>query len=226
MKKSDDLSLYECALLLALRDKEGTIPAGTSYHFALGGGILAELLLRGDVASETEGKKDWIVPKHEKRIADPILNECLDLVRKSTKRKDAAHWVSKFSGLKRLKHRVAEQLCARGILRAADDRVLLVFNRKVYPEVDGGPEAQLIEKIRKAVLTDTQALDAKTVVLIALSRHSDLLRTALDKKEIKSRKARIDQILKGEILEKAVKQAVQRMHAAIVCAAIVPVICS
>ena len=85
MKKSDDLSLYECALLLALRDEEGTIPAGASYHFALGGGILAELLLRGDVASETEGKKDWVVPKHEKRIADPLLDECLDLVRKSKK---------------------------------------------------------------------------------------------------------------------------------------------
>jgi hypothetical protein len=226
MKKADDLKLYESALLLALRDEDGTIPAGTSHHFALGGGLVAELLLRGDVASETEKKRDWIVPKHDKKTGDALLDECMELIRASKKKRSAAHWVSKFSGLKNLKHRVAGQLCKKGILRAEEDKVLVIFSRKVYPEVDGGPEKQLAERIRKAVMSDSQAVDPRTVVLIALGRHAGLLKPIFTRAELRERKKRIEQIANGEIVDKAVKEAVAAMHAAIMCAAIIPVICA
>jgi hypothetical protein len=226
MKKADDLKLYECALLLALRNDDGTIPAGTSHHFALGGGLVAELLLMGDVASETEKKRDWIVPKHERRTGDALLDECLDLIRASKKKRSAAHWVSKFSGLKNLKHRVAAELCKKGILRAEEDKVLVVFNRKVYPEVDGGPEKQLVERIRRAVMSETQAVDPRTVVLVALGRHAGLLKPIFTRAELKERKARIEQIANGEVVGKAVKEAVAAMHAAVMCAAIIPAICA
>lgn len=226
MKKADDLKLYECALLLALRDEEGTIPAGSMEHFALGGGLLAELLLRGQVASENEGKKDRIAVKIAKSTGDALLDECLGLVRKSKKARSASHWVSKFSGIRKLKHRVAEGLCGRGILRAAEDRVLGIFSRKVYPEVEGGPEDEVVGKIRTAILTETSAIDPRTVVLIALSRHSNLLRNVLTKREIKARKARIEKIVQGEIVDKAVKKAIEAMRAAIVCAALIPAICA
>ena len=41
----DRLTLHEEILLLALRDEEGTIASGTNYSYALGGAILAELIL-------------------------------------------------------------------------------------------------------------------------------------------------------------------------------------
>ncbi len=37
MKKDISLYLHEGIMLLALRDKEGTISSGTMYNFAIGG---------------------------------------------------------------------------------------------------------------------------------------------------------------------------------------------
>ena len=45
MRKSNLLYLYEEIMLLALRDREGTIFSGTMYNFAIGGAVLAELLM-------------------------------------------------------------------------------------------------------------------------------------------------------------------------------------
>jgi hypothetical protein len=46
MINSESLYLYEEILLLALKDKEGTFFPMVSYHFAIGGAILAELLFK------------------------------------------------------------------------------------------------------------------------------------------------------------------------------------
>jgi len=43
-----------------------------------------------------------------------------------------------FAELKNLKHRIATQLCKRGILQAAEDKVFLFFTRKIYPEINLG----------------------------------------------------------------------------------------
>ena len=45
MSANHSLFLHEEILLLALRDEEGTI-AGAMYQYAIGGALLAELLLQ------------------------------------------------------------------------------------------------------------------------------------------------------------------------------------
>ena len=45
MVTKDKLYLHEEIMLLALRDKEGTIAAGPTYQYAIGAAVLAELLL-------------------------------------------------------------------------------------------------------------------------------------------------------------------------------------
>ena len=154
------------------------------------------------------------------------LDECLAMVAAAPRPKMVQSWVVKLAGIKRLKHRVAEGLCKKGILRAAEDRVLGIFNRKVYPETDPGPERRLVERLREAVLSDSQKLDPRTVVLVSLSRHSGLLLTALTRKEIKARKERLAQIENGDAVGKAVKGAIDAMNAAIMTAAIIPAICA
>ena len=49
-------------------------------------------------------------------------------------------WVSRLTSIKHLKHIVAEELCRQGILRAEQAKVLLLFRRRVYPELDPRPE--------------------------------------------------------------------------------------
>ncbi len=224
--KDDGLALHEAALLLALRDEKGTIASGPMYQYALGGGILAELILSGRLAVDTEGKKDWLRLVSSRKTGDPLQDECLDAVGAAPKRKTVQTWVTKFSRLKRLKHRIAERLCATGVLRKADDKVLFVFNRTVYPEVDHGPEGRLVERIRKAVLSDDGRLDPKLVVIIALAHHTDLLKGTLSRKEIRDRKARLKEIESGDVVGKAVKGAVDAVRTAIMVAAITPAICA
>ena len=58
MAEDAGLFLHEEILLLALKDEKGTIAPGTLYQYALGGAVLAELLLRRHIGLvEYRGKK-------------------------------------------------------------------------------------------------------------------------------------------------------------------------
>ncbi len=56
MFRSEKLYLHEKIMLLALRDKEGTVNFGVNYSFAIGGAILAELLLSKHIETVINGE--------------------------------------------------------------------------------------------------------------------------------------------------------------------------
>jgi golgi phosphoprotein 3 len=227
MKPQDStLPLQQAVLLIALRDREGTIVGGTMYQYALGGAIASELLLSGRAAVEPEKKKNFLRAAPGRPLGDPELDEALAMLADARRRATIEQWISKFAGIKQLRHRIAERLCRAGILRADEDQVLGIFSRKTYPEVDPRPEKQLIERIRRAVLSDSDEIDPRTVVLVALLKHSGLIKVVFDRAEIKARKARIEQIAKGDVVGKAVKNAIDAVHAAVFAAAIIPAICA
>ena len=212
------LFLHEEIMLLALCDEEGTVVGGTHYSFALGGAILAELLLQERVKVDDSRRKKLLTVRSAKPIGEPLLDECLEKVRSAKRRASLQTWVGRFAGIKQLRHRVALALCERGILRADEDTVLLIFKRKVYPEVDPKPERELIERLRQAVFTYTNELDSHTVVLAALANGSGILKVVFDKKKLKARKKRLEQLTKGNVAGKATKEAIEAMQAAVVAA--------
>jgi hypothetical protein len=128
----------------------------------------------------------------------------------------------KFAGIKKLKHRVAEKLAHRGILKVDQDQVLLIFTRTIYPEVDPRPENEIIERMRRAIFTEIGDVDPRTAVLIALAKAADLLKYSFDKKKLKERKARIEAIANGDLVGQATKEAIQAMQAAVMVAVIIP----
>jgi hypothetical protein len=220
----NDLHLHEEILLLALRDREGTVVSSVFYHHAIAGAVLAELLLRGRLDVEEDRRKKFIRLLDSTPIGDPVVDECLEKVRLARKRAQATTWVSRFSGIKNLKHRVAQRLCERGILLSGEDKVLLLFTRKIYPEIDPAPERALRERLYRAVFTDSDEVDPRTVVLVSLTNASGLLRVTFGKKEVKARKDRIERVVNGEVSGRATAEAIQAVQAAIVAAAIVPII--
>lgn len=211
-------------MLLALRDEEGTIASGTMYQYAIGAALLAELLLSKRIEVEPSGKRKLVNLVSPSPLGEPLIDECLEKVSSAKRRAVLQTWVSRFAGVKNLKHRVAQQLCRRGILRADEDKVLLLFTRKIYPEVNPGPERELIGRLRYAIFTDTRDIDPRTVVLLSLANSTGLLKVVFDKKKLKGRKARIKQIVDGEITGKAATEAIQAMQAAIMVAVIMPAI--
>ncbi len=224
MTPQEKLYLHEEITLLALKDKEGTIASGTSYSMALGGALLAELLLNNRITVETVKKKTYAKLVDTTPFGDPLLDEGLQKLVTAKKRQQLQTWVSRFSGIKNFKNRTAQQLAHRGILRADEDKVLLIFTRKIFPEVNPIPEKALIERLRTAIFTEIEYIDPATIVLLSLANSTGLLKLIFEKKELKKRDKRIGKIINGEMTGKATKEAIEAMQAAIMVACIMPAI--
>ena len=161
MANSNELYLHEEILLLALRDEAGTVEFGSMHEFALGGAILAELLMRRRV--RLDGRKGKYVEVVDSgSLGDAIVDECLQKIRHAKRRAAVNAWVSRFASIRNLTRRVAERLCERGILRADQGKVLLVFSRKIYPEANPLPERELIGRLREAIRSDAADIDPRT----------------------------------------------------------------
>lgn len=227
MNDRPELRLHEEVLLLALKDEKGT-PHATQYGFALGGALLAELLLEERLILEEAPRRKPLKPGKKpsyrvaiddpKPLADPILDECLHRVASSKKTRSPEDWVMRFARLKDLKRRIAVGLCRKGILREREDRILLLFRRTAYPTLDGAPERRLVERLTDAVAGDSLDLDARTAVLVALCHGTGLLKPVLGKDLVKRRKDRIEEITEGDLIGEATKAAVQAAQAAVIAA--------
>jgi Golgi phosphoprotein 3 len=224
MATKSELFLHEEIMLLALRDREGTVASGTHYQYAIGGAILAELLLQGRISVEQSKKKMYAKVIDSTPVGESLLDNCLAKITGAKKTAQLQTWVPRFAGVKNLKKRVAGQLCRRGILRMDEDKVLGLFTRKVYPEVDPGPERQLIAGLHNAIFSEGGEVDPRTVVLLSLANSADLLKLVFDKKELRGRKKRIEQVINGEMTGQAAKEAIQAMQAAVMVACIMPAV--
>lgn len=220
MKSRDKLFLYEEAMLLSLKDKEGTMESGAYYLTAMGGAILAELLLTKRIEVEEERKKKFARVISDKSLGDELLDECLQRIKESTKRQQLQTWVSRFAHTKNLKNRVILQLCRHGVLREDEKQVLLFFKRKIYPEVDPKPERKVIERLDKSIFGGGN-VDSRTVVLVAIAHNANLLKNAFDKKRLKERKARIERIVSGDAAGAATKEVIEATQAAVLVSTIV-----
>lgn len=209
---NNELFLREEILLLALHDKKGTVPLGSMYHYAAGGAILAELLLRGRIAFEGENKLVDVVDPTP--VGAPLLDESLERIRTEKRPAPLEDWLSRLAETKDLRQRIALHLCKRGIIRADEDKILFIFTREVYPEVDPGPEERLIERVREAVFTDREDIDPRTVILVSLADGTGLLDGVFGRKELKRRKARIERLTSGEVMGRAAGAVVEEMQAA------------
>ena len=227
MNDKPELWLQEEVLLLALKDEKGT-PHSSMYSTAMGGAMLAELLLNERLVLEEKPRKKPLKPgkkpaylvavDNPKQLADPVLDECLHRVVTSKKARSPQEWVTRFGQLKDLKRRVAVGLCRKGILREREDRILVLFRRTAYPTLDGSPERRIADRLQDAVAGDSMELDARTAVLVALANGTGILKHVLGKDLVKQRKDRIQEIGEGDIVGEATKAAVQAAQAAVIAA--------
>ena len=224
MQYTDNLFLYEEIMLLALKDEEGTIASGTMYNYAVGGAIIAELLLSQSIAVYQSKKKKLVSVINPELLNDSLIDEWLMKISSAKRRKTLQDWVSRVANTKDLKHRIALQLCQRGILKMDEKTILLLFTQRIYPEINPEPEREIINRLHNTIFTDTDDIDARTIVLLSLAKSANILPVIFGKKEIKQRKKRIEQIVNGDIAGKATKEAIEAMEAAVMVACIMPAI--
>lgn len=90
------LYLHEEILLLALRDQLGSMEWETWYQQAMGGSILAELLLRERIRVD-DSKAKIVHALSAEPLGDPVIDECLARMDEEQKPRGAQHWVSSFA---------------------------------------------------------------------------------------------------------------------------------
>jgi len=224
VENAEKLYLHEEVLLIALKDYEGTVASGSTFMYAVGGAILSELLMSGRIEVDQKTKRKLIKVVDSTPTGDPCLDDCLQRIDQAGAQYNMQGWLSKFAFTKRLKDVVAASLVRRGILKADEDRVLLLFKRKIYPEINPAPERAIIERMRNAIFSDVGKVEAHTILLISLARSANLLPMVFDKRDLKKRKERIEQIVDQEPAGKAATQAIQAAVAAAAMIAVMPVV--
>lgn len=216
--------IYQQLLLLLLKDEEGTLFAGVFYQQALAGAFMADLLLSKHVEIEEKGRSKRLKLISSTPTGDDLLDECLQKLQKARRPGSLQTWISRFASLKNMKHRAAESLCRIGILSMKEDTILLLFKRKIYPEINPIPEKEIMDRLHQTIFTDKTDIEPETIILLAICKSANVLGKIFDKKEIRSRKKRIEQIVNGDLIGHATQEVIQSVQAAIAVAAIMPAI--
>lgn len=222
MTTSNDLTLYEAIMLLALREEKGTM-SGAYVEYATAGALLAELLLQGHIRVDSDNK-DKVAVVDGSPTGDALLDEALQIILEAKRPLTLDDWVQELGTIKDLKHKVATALANDGVVAAEKEKVLWLFERRVYPEINPEPEQRLRDELRNVVLSDEKTIEPRTAITVALANSAHLLPQVFSKQELKDRKERIKQLEKGELISTAAKEAVAAIEAAVMVAAIMPAI--
>ncbi|OIN01844.1 hypothetical protein BFR57_07250 [Idiomarina sp. MD25a] len=219
---ANTIRLYQAVMLLALSEERGTMN-GAYVEYATAAALLSELLMHERIAIEADNKNKVSVVD-EASTDDALLDEALGQIKSAKRQRKLQDWVQKLGQLKDLKHKVAQSLADAHIVAAEKEKVLWLFERRVYPELNPEPEQQIREGMRSAVMSDDDAIEPRVAILVALANSAKLLPQVFTKQELKQRKKRIEQLEKGEMVSTAAKQAVAAIEAAVMVAAIMPAI--
>jgi Golgi phosphoprotein 3 (GPP34) len=199
----DVWTLGEDLLLLALDEKKGTLVSGALQGLpeALAGAVIMDLTLLERLTLHGRA----LVVSDPTPTGDDLLDEALSRIASARRPRSVSHWV----GNLRLKQRrrLLERLVARGVLRRHKDRVLGVFPRTRFPAQDPTAGRQLRQQLRTAVLGGGQ-IDTRRAFLLSLAQACGLVGRLLSRDERRLAKQRINALVEGELLGKAVSDAV------------------
>jgi hypothetical protein len=212
--------IAEDLLLLLLDDESGKLTNATHLATGIGGALLVELALGGNV-EVVKGTGHWarakVLPTGAAGPSDPVLLEALDVV--AHKERTAQDLVDRL-GRKR-RDQLLGRLRERGVIEEREDRVLGLIPRRRWPTVDGTHEADVRRRLADALLHGTTP-DERTAALVALLSALDVVHRVVEREGMSARevKARAKEIAEGDWAAKAVRDAVTAAEAAVAAAVI------
>jgi hypothetical protein len=204
--------LHEDVLLLAFRGK-GRADARSLHPYALGGAVLAELLLHERVVIEPGRWHRRVRVLSPTQIGEPILDSGLERIRAARRPSAPATWVGRLARVATTKA-VARRLHRSGILRLESRRYLLMFTLAAYPERDSRIARRPVETLRE-VIFDGRSADERTRALVALAWRADLLEPVFGKAEMKERRGRLEELTAGQAAAEATRTALRLKQLAI-----------
>jgi len=210
--------IAEDVLLLATDDATGksTISA-LQLDPALAGAVLIELVVAGRVNLLGEGRQAKVVVTDGTPLGDPVLDVALQsLIDKAPlKPVQAIRLLAKG-----LRARLNDLLVQRGILRRESGKVLGLFPTTRWPARDSGPE-QDVRALVVGVLLKGHEPDGRTAAVISVLTAADMLKTVVQRPDIKAAKARGKDIGAGNWAGDSIRKVIQETQAAMTAAVMV-----
>ena len=193
-----ELGLHQELVLLALNDSTGDFESGM-LTYGLAGAILSELLLQERIVTSDDEKK-LVEVKCSDLTKDALLDEVLTNINTAKEPLALGKWVVKTAQVKDLQHRVASQLAEAGILKQDEKKVLWLFTKRIYPELDNSYEDAIRERLSSQMFDAQATVDERTAVLITFAKCTNTLKPNFAAVQLQQHKERIASICEGQLL--------------------------
>ena len=225
---SDELTLPESLILLALNDQTGRRD-GQYVDVALAGAGLSELALQGvliEQRKEDRSQSNRFAIAHDISTGDAFLDGCMAVVREHGADKSPKQLISRIAGTRGLVETLLDRLVERSILHRENRKLLFIFDQKTYPEAAPEPERTLKSRLA-TIMFEEHLPTSRDCVLIALAKQTGLLSVNFNRSLLRRHQARIDDIARGKTPGvSATAETISAIQTAILIAVIVPVVLS
>ena len=210
------LKLSEKLFCLAVNPKNGGIllSASSTLSMALTGSVFVELM-KSELVSIEKGMVHLQNPMIQN---DEIYEFFLNPIRLRQKDRKLRNWISYFNVRgRKIRKLFIRSLVQKNVLRTEEKRFLFIPYEKVYLM-----DRELVENIRKNVETASLGIGVSSddqLILAVLASKTNLLSRIFPDRARRREAARYLKNLPETDISKAVQEAIEMMHAAVVIAA-------
>jgi golgi phosphoprotein 3 len=199
------LGFVEEIVLLQLDERGRLIELPLSAaDVVLAGAALMELALRNKV--DTDLNRFFVVDREP--TGDEILDDALGALVASGSDATTSAAIERITLNARHYRDVAlKRLIEKSVLREEEGRFLWVFHTRRYPVIDDTEQREVRARLRQLIVTD-EIPDPRDVVLLCLIDACGLLGLVLSLDEIASRRTRIEQLTRLDLIGQAMTKAV------------------
>jgi golgi phosphoprotein 3 len=202
------LTFAEELLLLSHDEKTGHFLNMDDAMPALAGAVLMELAIRDRIDTDL----DKLMVVDATPTGEPVLDRILAQMVAEPGTHSTDDWVDflKHNG-QEIHDAALARLIERGILRREESKILWVFGTRRYPLIENHEQQEVKLRIANLLMSD-EIPDARDVVIIALAQSCGLLEHIFSVDELESSKARIEQIVRLDLIGQAVRAAIENLR--------------
>ncbi len=203
------LTFAEELLLLSHDEKTGHFHNLDDAMPALAGAVLMELAIRDRIDTDL----DKLMLIDATPTGEPVLDFILAQMAAEPGTHSTDDWVDflKHNG-QEIHDKALERLIERGILRREESRVLWVFGTRRYPMIENHEQQEVKLRIANLLMSD-EIPDARDIVIIGLAQSCGLLEHIFSPDELDRSQARIDQIVRLDLIGQSVRAAIENLRA-------------
>jgi len=208
-KEKAMFSIAEELFLLSIYEKKHSLSFSSNYEgdYALAGALLAELLLLEKISINEEGRVE-ADPAVE--VNDPLLAIVWKRIRKEKRSRKLNYWIRVLGqDQKKVKDRIVENLIQKNVISTKKKKFLWI-PYKEYTQQDTTAKFFSKEMLRLVVFAKEKSGD-HVIILLSLVRACNLLDHLFTVDELSAAKARVNELVKNEILGNSVMSTIQEI---------------